>query len=172
MYTVAGLGLITLVLLLSANAYTDWIRDNGGLASWIQAFGSLYAILAVALPVLLERQLATKRARQSVATAAGLAINLMNTVAERAIDETATFSEWWVPQWHVIDEICAGCPVHEVDAPRALEAFVTIRELYGRLRAWDEAGAETDPSMQSYIMTLCMNANEQHRKLLHAFARD
>ena len=172
MNMVVGLGVATLLVLLWANAYTDWIKQNGGLASWIQALGSLYAIVAVSLPVFLERQLAVKRARRTVAAAAGLATDLMNTVAQRSFDETASFSEWWVPQWHVIEEVCASCPVHEMDCPTAMEAFVTIRELYGRLRAWAETGADTEPPMQSYVGNLCLNANEQKRQLLKALAAE
>jgi hypothetical protein len=154
------MGFTLLIGLLWFNNSSAWISRNGGLASWIQAIGSLFAIVAVSFPVFLERSLALKRARQSVLASAQMASDLMTTVASRAFDENAQFSEWWVPQWQVIDEVMASCPIHEVHSAKALEAFVTIRELYGRMRAWDETSNEgwpnADGSMMSYVGTLCL----------------
>lgn len=131
------------------------------MASWIQAIGSLLAIAAVSFPVIFERRLTTMRARESVLASAQMANDLMTTVAKRAFDNEAAFSEWWVPQWHVIDEVMASCPIHDIQSPRALQAFVTIRELYGRMRAWDEKDSSRTASMQSYLGTLCMNVSRQ-----------
>lgn len=147
------------------NNSSVWIKDTGGLASWLQAIVSICAIAAIALPVLFERQLAVRRARQSVLGCADMATRLMTTVASRAFDENAAFSEWWVPQWHVIDEVMASCPIHDIHSTKALEAFITIRELFGRMRSWDEATNEgwpiQDGSMQSYVGSLCLNASIQ-----------
>lgn len=161
--TLAGVALLSILLWL--NSSSNWIRDNGGLASWIQAIGSLLAIAAVSFAVLFERRLQERHARRSVLESARIATELMGTVASRAFDENAKFSEWWVPQWHVIDDVMASCPIHDIHSAEALKAFVTIRELYGRMRAWDEASEEAwpmeDGSMQSYVGSLCLNASAQ-----------
>ena len=168
-------GASLLIGLLWFNGSSTWIERNGGLASWFQAVGSLYAIAAVSFPVLLERRLAVKHARQSVLASAEMASNLMTTVATRAFDENAKFSEWWVPQWRVIDEVMASCPIHDVHSSKALEAFVTIRELYGRMRAWEEEADEAwpmkDGSMMSYVGSLCLNVSRQLEILKSEFGQ-
>lgn len=163
----AGIGLTLLAALLLANSQSGWVARNGGLASWMQALGSLYAIVAVSYPVMLERQFARQRARRTVLSSAELACGLMSTVADRAYNPDAAFSEWWVPQWHVIEEVLASAPIHDMDAPGALEAFVNIRELYGRMRRWEEGegGQQADDSMQGYVMVLCMNADMSLRTI-------
>lgn len=170
----ATIGISALAGLLWFNGTSDWIKQNGGLASWLQALGSLYAIVAVSFPVFLERRHAGMRARQSVLASAQMACDLMTTVASRAFDEKAQFSEWWVPQWQVIDEVMASCPIHEIHSAKALEAFVTIRELFGRMRAWDESLNEgwpvNDSSMMSYVGALCMNASMQLEALKSEFS--
>jgi hypothetical protein len=103
------------------------------------------ATALVAFPVLFERRLQVRHARRSVMASAQMAIDLMGTVASRAFDETDRFSEWWVPQWHVVDEVMASCPIHDIHSEEALKAFVTIRELYGRMRSWEETSEESWP---------------------------
>lgn len=169
-------GIISLVLLLAFNSSTTWIQKNGGLASWVQTVGSLVAIIAISLPVLLERKLSVKRARSTVLVSAKMAVRLMTTVANRAFDKEAIFSEWWVPQWHIIDEVMASCPIHEIDSPIGLEAFVTIRELFGRMRAWDEDSEEGwprlgDGGVQSYVGGLCLNASNNLEQIEAEFAK-
>lgn len=171
---VASLGLLT--ALLCANAMSDWVRQNGGLASWLQALGSLYAIVAISFPVFLERSLSVQRARATTLASTQMACDLMTMVAERAFDTEAAFSEWWVPQWHVIDEIMASCPIHEVGSPEALEAFVTIREIYGRMRKWAETTSDPWPlnpktGMQAYVGILTMNASMQLDHLRQAIGQ-
>lgn len=168
-WLVGGVGIAVLIGLLWFNQQSRWIEHNGGLAAWLQALGSLYAIVAVSFPVFLQRNFARDDARRSVLTAAQLAIDLMNEVTSNAFDEDAHFSEWWVPQWHVIEEVCSGCPVHEIASPDGLVAFVGIRELFGRMRGWDEGGSDRDSSMESYVRVLCMNANDRMRALRQAF---
>lgn len=169
-------GVLILVGLLWFNNSSNWIRENGGLAGWLQTVGSLYAIVAVSIPVFLERNLAVERARRSVLASAEMACGLMRLVASRAFDETAQFSEWWVPQWEVIDEVMASCPIHEIHSAEALEAFITIRELYGRMRSWDESSDEPWPReqgpMMGYVGTLCMNASTQLESLRSEFAQN
>jgi hypothetical protein len=145
------------------NSLAVWVSQNGGLASWVQAIGSLLAIAAVSFPVLFERRLTRKRARQSVLASAQMANDLMALVASRAFEEDAEFSEWWVPQWHVIDEVMASCPIHDIHSDKSLQAFVTIRELYGRMRAWETSNDSwpVDDSMRSYVGVLCMNVSTQ-----------
>lgn len=167
-------GVSLLIGLLWFNNSSVWINKNGGLASWLQAIGSLYAIFTISLPVFLDRSLAMKRARQSAMAAAQMASDLMATVASRAFDENAQFSEWWVPQWHVVDEVMAFCSIHEIHSAKALQAFVTIPELFGRMRAWDEMSDEgwpvKDGSMISYVGTLCMNPSMHLETLKSEFA--
>lgn len=158
-------GFALLAGLLWLNSSSSWIQNNGGLASWVQAIGSLLAIAAVSLPVLFERRLQVGHARRSVLASAQMATDLMRTVADRAFDENARFSEWWVPQWHVIDEVMASCPIHDIHSDEALKAFLAIRELYGRMRSWEETLEEAwpleDGAMQSYVGSLCLNASVQ-----------
>jgi hypothetical protein len=170
----ATFGISALAGLLWFNGTSDWIKQNGGLASWLQSLGSLYAIVAVSFPVFLQRRHARMHARQSMLTSAQMACDLMTTVASRAFDKKAQFSEWWVPQWQVIDEVMASCRIHDSHSAKALEAFVTIRELFGRMRAWDDSLNEgwpvNDGTMMSYVDTLCMNASMQLGALKSEFA--
>lgn len=168
-------GASLLIGLLWFNSSSAWISRNGGLASWLQAIGSLYAIFAVSFPVYLERRLELTHARHSVLASAQMASDLMVTVANRAFDENAKFSEWWVPQWQVIDEVMASCPIHDIHSAKALEAFVTIRELYGRMQAWDDTNIEpwpmSDSAMQSYVGSLCLNVSSQLNTLKAEFSQ-
>jgi hypothetical protein len=167
------IGALLLVGLAWLNRSSDWIRLNGGLAAWVQAIGSLYAIAAVSFPVFFERRLTVNRARRSVLASAKMANELMATVATRAFDENAAFSEWWVPQWHIIEEVMASCPIHDIQSDKALEAFITIRELYGRMRAWEATNESwpVDGSMMSYVGVLCMNASRQLEILKAEFSQ-
>lgn len=167
----AVVGGLLLLALITFNATSSWIGKNGGLASWLQAIGSLYAIVAVSVPVWLQRRITVDGARDSVLTSARLATDLMSTVGVRAFDPDARFSEWYVPQWDVIGEIIASAPIHDIQSPRALEAFVTIREVYNRMRSWDEqceeAWPRTDGVMMGFVGSLCSNASAQ-MKILEA----
>lgn len=79
----AAVGVTILAALIAFNAETDWIQRNGGLTSWLQALGSLFAIAAVTMPVLLVRGLEELRARQTILTSAQMALDLMQLVTNR-----------------------------------------------------------------------------------------
>jgi hypothetical protein len=159
-------------LLLIFNSNSNWIKNNGGLASWLQAIGSLYAIVAIYVPVFLERNLSIERARISTLSSAKMAVDLMDSVTRFAFSSDDSYSEYWIPQWHVIDEVMASCPIHEINSEAGLNAFVTIRELYGRMRAWEEDSEKpwpvNDVTMQTYVGNLYMNAKMQYDILKNA----
>lgn len=151
-----------------------WVTSTW-VPAWLQAFGSLFALLAVSLPFFLLHEQSTRNARSSVLKSAEMACSLMSDVLERAFDSDASYSEWWVPQWHVLGEIMATCPVHSMERPEAIEPFVTIRELFGRMKAWDEGNKEPWPiepysDMHSYVGNLVMNATDNLNKLRQALS--
>lgn len=157
------LGILAIIGTVVANQQTDWIRTNGGLASWLQAIVSVLAMFAVAYPVALQRKIERDRARNSIISTAEMASDLMSQVVERAFEVDLSGSEWWVPQWNVIEEVLASCPIHNIESPEALESFITIRELYGRMRKWFDQTDEPwplDPERhnQGYVGNLAMNA--------------
>lgn len=168
---VAGIGLLAALLIF--NAQSPWIGSNGGIAAWLQAIGSIYAVVAVSFPVLLERSQTVTRARESLLVAANLACGLMKEVQENAFDADSAFSEWWVPQWDVIGETLASAPVHDIRSPAGLGAFLTIRELYGRMRAWDAKATPwpiKNKTERQVMGNLCLNASKQYDALRRAFA--
>jgi hypothetical protein len=140
------------------------------MAAWVQAIGTIAAILLVTFPVIIEHRMQRRRSRQLVLAAAEMAYRTMSSVADRNINTEYVGSEWWVPQWDILDKALADCPIHETGSAEALEAFVFFQECFARAKGFDDAG----PGANGFIISVTMNAGtalEDLRKALGPEAR-
>jgi len=108
------------------------------MASWLQAVGSIGAILLVTLPVVVQQRTQRENSREVVLASAELAFALMSAVADRYMDPDRPSSEWWVPQWDIYRTTLETAPIHETGSKDALRAFVHFRELFERAEAFAE----------------------------------
>lgn len=144
-------------------------REHGAgseaMAAWVQSIGTIAAILLVTLPVVVEHRLERRRSRQLVLAAAEMAYGTMAAVADRNVNPDYVGSEWWVPQWDILDRALADCPIHETGCAEALEAFVFFQECFARAKGFDDAG----PGAGGFVISVTMNAGsalEDLRKAL------
>lgn len=134
------------------------------MAAWVQAIGTIAAILLVTFPVIVEHRMQRRRSRQLVLAAAEMAYGTMSAVADRNINPNYVGSEWWVPQWDILDKALADCPIHETGSAEALEAFVFFRECFARAKGFDDAG----PSAGGFVISVTMNAGSALEDLRRA----
>lgn len=141
-------------------------------AAWVQAIGSIAAILFVTLPVTLQHQIDRARSREVVLTSAEMAYGLMSAVAERYLEPDRPTSEWWVPQWDVYDASLAAAPIHATGSAEALRAFVELRELFHRAEAFanpaDSTGDGALAGLVAYTMTNAADRLERLRRALRS----
>lgn len=149
--------------------------SSSEVAAWVQALGAIAAVLVISAPIILERRLARQQAREMVLAAAELAYGTMSAVARRNTDPNYHGSEWWVPQWDILRKVLADAPIWQVGCAKALTEFVALQEVFARAAGFDEPWGnepdDIDPTKQSYITSLMLNANsniEELRKILGA----
>ncbi len=156
-YLVAILAMATgLIAVVTAKGATSEVT-----ASWVQAFGSIAAIVVVTLPVLLQKSIEKREARQATLSTVRRAFGTMDAVAKRYLDPEYGISEWWVPQWDILEAALAQCPVYQCGSPEAVADFLDFRELFRRadaINTADDAGTE-NPSLRSFIVTIMSNAS-------------
>lgn len=162
-----------------ASAWLGWIGHTCGwtsdtMASWVQALGSIAAILLVTLPVVLAQRIARNRGREVVLASCEMAFGVMSEVADRYIDPGYVGSEWWVPQWDILRQTLADCPIHDTGSGDALRAFVSFQELFSRAEAFAdpplEAGDGPLNGLVGFIMTNAAYQLDLLRKALGAAA--
>lgn len=163
------IAILIVALLAGAALLTAIARMHGAgseaMAAWVQAIGTIAAILLVTFPVIVEHRMQRRRSRQLVLAAAEMAYGTMSSVADRNINPEYVGSEWWVPQWDILDRALADCPIHETGSAEALEAFVFFQECFARAKGFDDAGTGAN----GFIISVTMNAGtalEDLRKAL------
>lgn len=127
-------------------------------AAWVQSFGSIAAIVVVTLPVLLQHSLGTRRAKDVTLATVETAWGIMGAVAERYMDPERPTSEWWVPQWEIVSQTLAQCPIHEAGSADALRSFIHFRELFNRAPAFDEPPSDGTTPLAGFIGFIMTNA--------------
>lgn len=133
------------------------------MASWVQAFGSIAAIVVVTLPVLLQQSLNQREARKATLSTVESAYGTMQMVAQRYVDPDYPTSEWWVPHWRIMENALAQCPIYQCGSSEAVSAFLNFREHFTRAEAIadaDDAGSER-PALGGFVGFIMTNASKE-----------
>lgn len=159
-YTVALLA----IGLAAVSVMTGRWRQGADIAAWVQAIGSIAAILVVTLPVYLQETLARQRARKVTLVTVKAAWGVMMGVAKRYTDPEHRTSEWWVPQWRILDDSLARCPIYETGSAEAVSAFIQFREYFARTIAFEDdlhsgnIDSTLTPPLAGFVAYLMTNA--------------
>lgn len=138
-------------------------------AAWVQAVGSIAAILFATLPVTLQHRIDRARSRDVVLASAEMAYGLMSAVAQRYLDPDRPTSEWWVPQWDIYDASLAAAPIHATGSAEALRAFIELRELFHRAEAFADPPASVgDGALVGFVAYTMTNAADRLERLRRA----
>jgi hypothetical protein len=167
-YLVAALAMVIgLVAVMAAKGAASDIT-----ASWVQAFGSIAAIVVVTLPMLLQKSIERHEARQVTLGTVHSAYSTMEAVAKRYLDPEYHTSEWWVPQWDILESALAQCPIYQCGSPKAVAEFLNFRQLFRRaneINAADNAGGES-AALESFTITIMTNASMSVDRLRKALS--
>lgn len=125
-------------------------------ASWVQAIGSIAAIVLVTVPVFVQQSLAVRRAKDVTLSTVATAWAVMQGVADRYMNPDEPTSEWWVPQFDILNQTLAACPIHEVGSAEATRSFIHFRELFQRAEGFDEP--EEDAPLAGFVGFIMTNA--------------
>lgn len=136
---------------------------SSSMAAWVQAVGTIAAVLFVTVPVIVQHRLNRRHSRTVVLTAAEMAYGTMSEVARRYLDPDYVGSEWWVPQWDVLRKTLADCPIQRVGSVEAFESFVELQQLVARASIFDDPPTRTNQSnpIDSFVVTIMSNAGRQ-----------
>lgn len=149
-YAVAALALVVAVLAVCTGKGVN----SQSVAAWVQAVGSIAAIVIVTLPVLLQHSIAIRQARDVTLATVEDAYATMGATADRCLNPDESYSEWWVPQWDVLSEVLAQCPIHSVGSAEATKSFIQFRELFHRAGGFDPSAPDTCPGgLVLFVMT-------------------
>ncbi|MGV9008898.1 hypothetical protein [Brevundimonas sp.] len=132
--------------------------DGAVIAAWVQAVGSIAAIVLVSLPVLLQHSLEVRQAKAVTLATAEAAWSIMQSVADRYINSGDGTSEWWVPQWSIMNDALAQCPIHRVGSAEATRAFIQFREHFYRAEAFSEP---SDEGLGGFVGFIMLNAGTE-----------
>lgn len=142
-------------------------------ASWVQAVGSIAAILFVTLPVTLQHRMDRNRSREVVLASAKMAYGLMSAVADRYLDPDRPTSEWWVPQWKIYDAALSAAPIHATGSAEALQAFIEFREFFYRAEAFaNPPESLSEGGLEGFVAYTMTNAADRWARLRRALGED
>lgn len=161
-------GVAIIASIVAILAVTMGKGSNASLvASWVQAIGSIAAIVLVTMPVFVQQSLAVKRAKDVTLATVETAWGIMGAVAERYTNPEVSTSEWWVPQFDILKQTLASCPIHDVGSAEATRAFVYFRELFQRSEAFSDPEEDMPLiGLVGFIMTNASTEVETLKKLL------
>jgi hypothetical protein len=114
-------------VLVTIGIKEGWTSNT--MAAWVQAVGTIAAVLFVTVPVIIQHRLSRRHSRTVVLAAAEMVFSTMSEVADRYLDPNYVGSEWWVPQWDILQKTLAGAPIHQTASVAAFEAFVELQQL-------------------------------------------
>ncbi len=136
-------------------------------ASWVQAFGSIAAIVVVTLPVLLQQSLARSEARKATLSTVQSAYGMMQEVAQRYVDPDHRSSEWWVPHWAIMENALSQCPIYQCGSSEAVSAFLAFREHFTRADAINQADdwGSSKGSLNGFVGFIMTNAGGEVSRL-------
>lgn len=98
-------GVAIIASIVAILAVTTGKGSNASLvAAWVQAIGSIAAIVLVTMPVFVQQSLAVRRAKDVTLATVETAWSVMQAVAERYADPDKPTSEWWVPQFDILNQ--------------------------------------------------------------------
>lgn len=150
--------------------------DDAVIPAWVQAIGSIVAIVAVTVPIYLQQTLARRRAKAVTLATVNAAFGTMSSVADRYVNNDYATSEWWVPQWPIFEQALAQCPIHDVGSAEALAAFLAFREYFSRATAFGDdprdgsEGPEFTPPLAGLVGYLMSNAGREVETLRRLLA--
>lgn len=161
-------GVAIIASIVAILAVTIGKGSNASLvAAWVQAVGSIAAIVLVTMPVFLQQSLAVRRAKDVTLAAVDTAWSVMQAVADRYANPEKPMSEWWVPQFDILNQTLAASPIHEVGSAEATRAFIHFRELFQRSEGFAEP--EDGSPLMGFVGFIMTNADTEVaalRKLL------
>lgn len=161
-------GVAVIASIVAILAVTMGKGSNASLvASWVQAIGSIAAIVLVTMPVFLQQSMAVRRAKDVTLATVETAWGIMQGVADRYVNPDEPTSEWWVPQFDILNQTLATCPIHEVGSAEATRAFIHFLELFQRAEGFAEP--DTDAPLAGFVGFIMTNAStevETLKKLL------
>lgn len=164
--SIAGV-IIALSLLVAVGIKEGFSTDT--MASWVQAVGSIGAILFVTVPVTLQHRMERARSREVVLAAAEMSFGLMSAVADRYLEPDRPTPEWWVPQWQIYDASLAAAPIHATGSADALRAFVEFRELFHRAEAFADPPPNLgEGGLEGFVAYTMTNAADRLSRLREA----
>lgn len=173
-----GLTLTALTLVaVGTLIYIGWKEGvtSEPMAAWVQAVGTIAAILSVTLPVLIDRRLQRRQAKAMTLAAAESAFDTMSATARRYTDPNYVGSEWWVPQWEIITLNLANAPIHDTGSPEAFKAFAALHEYAARAQIWDEPPnskqRKSGQTLDGFVISLMSNASREMETLRRELSR-
>lgn len=164
---IAAYAVALVALIVGGLAVVRGDGDSATLAAWVQALGSVAAIIVVSLPVLIQRSIDLQQAKAATLATVNSAYDVMRTMADSYLGQGKERSEWYVPQFDVIEAMLSRCPIEKVGSTEATTAFIHFRELFSRSSAFEEP-QEGQPlgSFVIYIMSNASREIETLRRLL------
>lgn len=154
-WLIAALAIVAAIVAVIANRSANSVV----VAAWVQAVGSIAAIVIVSLPVLLQHSLEVRRAKAVTIATLETAWSVMQSIADRYLNQESHPSEWWVPQWQIINEALAQCPIQKVGSAEATRSFIHFRELFIRAEAFSEP--DDDAPLAGFVGFIMSNASSE-----------
>jgi hypothetical protein len=161
-YAVAIFALIIAIIAVA----TGRGASSSNVAAWVQAIGSIAAIVLVSLPVLLQHSLEVRQAKAVTLATVESAWSIMQSIADRYVNPGDHPSEWWVPQWRIMEEALAQCPIQRVGSSEATGAFIHFRELFHRAEVFSEP--DENAPLAGFIGFIMSNAGRELATLQRA----
>lgn len=155
---------VAAVLLVWIGHTQGWTSNT--MAAWVQAVGTIGAVLLVTVPVIIQHRLNRRHSRVIVLAAAEMAYKVIHELVERYMNPELAGSEWWAPQWDVLRKVLADCPIQQTGSTEAFEAFVEFQQIVTRISAIDkEMINDNERLLENFVNVLMMNARLQHENL-------
>lgn len=156
---IAAYAIALLAIAVGGVAVIRGDANSATVAAWVQALGSVAAIIVVSLPVLIQRSIDLQQAKAATLATINSAYDVMTTLADSYLGQGKERSEWYVPQLDVIEAMLSRCPIEKIGSTEATTAFIHFRELFSRSAAFEEP--EEDQPLSSFVVYIMTNAQRE-----------
>lgn len=156
---IAAYSIALLAIAVGGVAVIRGDANSATVAAWVQALGSVAAIIVVSLPVLIQRSIDLQQAKAATLATINSAYDVMTTLADSYLGQGKERSEWYVPQLDVIEAMLSRCPIEKIGSTEATTAFIHFRELFSRSAAFEEP--EEGQPLSSFVVYIMTNAHRE-----------
>lgn len=156
---IAAYAIALLAITVGGVAVIRGDANSATVAAWVQALGSVAAIIVVSLPVLIQRSIDLQQAKAATLATINSAYDVMTTLADSYLGQGKERSEWYVPQLDVIEAMLSRCPIEKIGSTEATTAFIHFRELFSRSAAFEEP--EEGQPLSSFVVYIMTNAHRE-----------